>query len=182
MGMPNLNLLMSIGTILLLIFWFIYPGAKKGISRLTLKNPATWMAGLFLVHIIWLINTSDWTYAAKDLRVKLPLIALALSLGTIKLTRDDLKKVFVAFGIGIFAATSVGYYLYFADPMVKMDPRSMAPDISHIRLSLMIIVLIGGTLVSISSCSSVPLFSSNSNSLGCFVRWTRNYFNKTGVR
>jgi len=147
MGMPNLNLLMSIGTILLLIFWFIYPGAKKGISRLTLKNPATWMAGLFLVHIIWLINTSDWTYAAKDLRVKLPLIALALSLGTIKLTRDDLKKVFVAFGIGIFAATSVGYYLYFADPMVKMDPRSMAPDISHIRLSLMIIVLIGGCLV-----------------------------------
>ena len=142
-----MNLLMSIGTILLLIFWFIYPGAKKGISRLTLKNPATWMAGLFLVHIIWLINTSDWTYAAKDLRVKLPLIALALSLGTIKLTRDDLKKVFVAFGIGIFAATSVGYYLYFADPMVKMDPRSMAPDISHIRLSLMIIVLIGGCLV-----------------------------------
>ncbi len=145
-GMPNLNLLMSIGIILLFIFWFFDPGVKKGISRLTLNNPATWMAGLFALHLIWLINTSDWTYAAKDLRIKLPLLVLALALGTIKLSRDDLKKVFVALGIGIFIATTVGYYLYFSDPMVKMDPRSMAPDISHIRLSLMIVVFIGGCL------------------------------------
>ena len=131
----------------MLIFWFIDPGVKKGISRLTLKNPATWMVGLFLIHLVWLINTSDWTYAAKDLRIKLPLFVLALALGTIKLSRDDLKKVIVAFGIGIFVATLVGYYLYFASPMVKMDPRSMTPDISHIRLSLMIIVFIGGCLV-----------------------------------
>jgi hypothetical protein len=146
MGMPNLNLFMSIGIILLLIFWFIDPGVKKGISRLTLNNPATWMAVLFLLHVVWLINTSDWTYAAKDLRIKLPLVVLALALGTIKLSRDDLKKVFVALGVGIFAATLVGYYLYFSDPMVKMDSRSMTPDISHIRLSLMIIVFIGGCL------------------------------------
>lgn len=141
-----MNLLMSIGTILLLIFWFIDPGVKKGLSRLTLDNPSTWMAMLFLLHIVWLINTSDWAYAAKDLRIKLPLIVLALSLGTTKLSRDDLKKVFVALGVGIFVATLVGYYLYFSDPMVKMDPRSMAPDISHIRLSLMIIVFIGGCI------------------------------------
>lgn len=145
-GMPNLNLLMSIGIILLLIFWFIDPGVKKGISRLTLNNPATWMAVLFLLHVVWLFNTSDWTYAVKDLRIKLPLVVLALALGTIKLSRDDLKKIFVALGVGIFAATLVGYYLYFSDPMVKMDPRSMTPDISHIRLSLMIIVFIGGCL------------------------------------
>lgn len=145
-GMPNLNILMSIGTILLLIFWFIDPGVKKGMSRLTIENPATWMAGLFLLHLIWLINTSDWDYAAKDLRVKLPLLVLALALGTLKLSRSDLKKIFVALGVGIFAATMVGYWLYFSDPMVKMDPRSMAPDISHIRLSLMIVVFIGGCL------------------------------------
>jgi len=144
--MPNLNLLMSIGTILLLIFWLIDPGAKKGLSRLTFHNPATWMAGLFFLHVIWLINTSDWAYAAKDLRIKLPLLVLALALGTIKLSRDDLKKVFVALGVGIFVATIVGYYLYFSNPMVKMDPRSMTPDISHIRLSLMIVVFIGGCL------------------------------------
>jgi O-antigen ligase len=137
---------MSIGIILLLIFWFFNPGVKNGISRLTFNNPATWMAGLFALHLIWLVNTSDWAYAAKDLRIKLPLLVLALALGTIKLSRTDLKKVFVALGIGIFIATMVGYYLYFSDPMVKMDPRSMAPDISHIRLSLMIVVFIGGCL------------------------------------
>ncbi len=142
MGMPNLNLLMSIGTILLFILWFIDPGIKKGLSRLTLKNPATWMAGLFILHIVWLVNTSDWTYAMKDLRIKLPLLVLALALGTLKLSRDDLKKVFVALGIGIWIATLIGYYLYFSDPMVKMDPRSMTHDISHIRLSLMITVFI----------------------------------------
>lgn len=145
---------MSIGTILLLIFWFIDPGLKKGVSRLTLDNPATWMAGLFFVHLVWLINTSDWTYAAKDLRIKLPLLVLALALGTIKLSRDDLKKVFLALGIGIFVAIIVGYYLYFSNPMVKMDPRSMTPDISHIRLSLMIIVFIGGCLEFYSEIST----------------------------
>jgi len=153
-GMPNLNLLMSIGTILLIIFWFIDPGAKRGISRLTLNNPATWMAGLFLIHVLWLVNTSDWTYAAKDLRIKLPLLVLALALGTVRLSRGDLKKVFVALGIGIFVATLVGYYLYFVNPMVKMDPRSMAPDISHIRLSLMTIIFIGGCLEFFSEVGS----------------------------
>lgn len=145
-GMPNLNLLMSIGMILLLIFWLIDPGIKKGLSRLNISSPATWMAGLFLLHVIWLVNTTDWTYAAKDLRIKLPLFVLALALGTIRLSREDLKKIFVALGIGVLAATLVGYYLYFSDPLVKMDPRSMAPDISHIRLSLMIVVFIWGCL------------------------------------
>lgn len=144
MGMPNLNLLMSIGTILLFILWFIDPGIKKGLRRLTIKNPATWMAGLFILHIIWLANTSDWTYALKDLRIKLPLLVLALALGTIRLSKSDLRKVFAALGVGIWVATTIGYYLYVSDPMVKMDPRTMTPDISHIRLSLMITVFIAG--------------------------------------
>jgi len=144
MGMPNLNLLMSIGTILLFILWFIDPGIKKGLRRLTIKNPATWMAGLFILHIVWLANTSDWTYALKDLRIKLPLLVLALALGTIRLSRFDLRKIFAALGLGIWVATIIGYYLYLSDPMVKMDPRTMTPDISHIRLSLMITVFIAG--------------------------------------
>lgn len=113
---------------------------------MTIDNPATWMAVLFLFHVVWLFNTSDWTYAAKDLRIKLPLIVLALALGTIKLSREDLKKVFVALGLGIFIATIVGYYLYFSDPMVRMDPRGMTPEISHIRTSLVVIVFIAGCL------------------------------------
>jgi hypothetical protein len=142
--MPNLNLVMSIATILLTAMWFFDPGVRKGISELTPRNPVTWMVGLYLLHVVWLINTSDWHYAAKDLRIKLPLLALALNPGTVKLGRGELKLIFAAFGIGIGIASVVGYILYFSEPLAKLDPRLMVPDISHIRLSLMMLIFVGG--------------------------------------
>lgn len=108
-----------------------------------LNNPATWMAGLFLIHVVWLFNTADWNYAAKDLRIKLPLLVLALNPGTVRLSHKELKTVFAALGIGIWIALVVGYYLYFSNPMAKLNPRFMVPDISHIRLSLMMILFLG---------------------------------------
>jgi len=141
--MPNLNLFMSMPTILLTLLWFFDPGIKRGISNFTLDNPATWMAGLFLLHILWLFNTSDWDYATKDLRIKLPLLVLALNPGTVRLSRKEEKLVFAALGLGIWIATLVGYYLYYSEGLAKLNPRFMVPDISHIRLSLMMILFLG---------------------------------------
>ncbi|MEM9051562.1 MAG: O-antigen ligase family protein [Bacteroidota bacterium] len=135
---------MSIGTMLILFFWIIDPGLKGRFKKLTIENPASWMIGLYVIHLIWLFGTSDFGYAAKDLRIKLPLLVLGVSLGTIAISRIELRKVFIALGAGVTLATLVGYYLYFSDPMIKMDPRSMAPGISHIRLSLISAVLIAG--------------------------------------
>ena len=127
---------------LILFFWIIDPDLKSRFKRLAVDNPATWMIGLYAIHLVWLLGTSDFEYAAKDLRIKLPLLVLGITIGTSSLSRDELKKVFGALGAGVTVASFVGYYLYFADPMIKMDPRSMAPDISHIRLSLMATVFI----------------------------------------
>jgi len=142
--MSNLNLLMSFGTISLLIIWLIDPQLKRNFNRLTINNPSTWIVGLFLIHLIWLIGTTDFDYAAKDLRIKLPLMALAISIGTLKLSKAELLKVFLSLGVGVTFATTVGYYLYLSDPMIKMDPRSMVPNISHIRLSLVFTVFVVG--------------------------------------
>jgi hypothetical protein len=145
-GICTLNLLMSIATMAMLFFWLIDPEIKTNLSRLTWHNPSTWMIGLFLIHIIWLVNTSDFSYAAKDLRIKLPLLVLAISLGTVKVSRQDLIKVWAALGLGIVIASLVGYYLYLSEPLVKMDPRMMVPDISHIRLGLVISVYVVGVI------------------------------------
>lgn len=141
--MANLNLLMSIGTIGLLILWFFYPGPVEGWKRFRKNLPAVAMAGLFLLHVLWVINTEDLEYAAKDLRIKLPLLAFALTLGGSFISRDQLKFVFAALGLGILTASVRAYLNYLnMDPDTFSDFRDIVEGVSHIRLSLMMVLFI----------------------------------------
>ena len=145
-AMPNLNLLMSIGTILLLGFWFFNPGPKKGIQALKQNKLALALIGLFLVHVIWLINTENFEYAFKDLRVKLPLLIFGLVLGSMRFARQQLKIVFLALSLGIWFASIQAYFNYADFVNGLHDHREIVQGISHIRLSLLMMVLIAGVV------------------------------------
>ena len=140
-GMPNLNLLMSLGAILLFATWLVSPGIKKGFSAFKENRAAVLLAGLFMLHLIWLINTSDFDYALKDLRVKIPLLILPLVLGSIPITRKQVKLIFLALSMGIWVATISAYYRYFQLPEGYTDYREIVQGISHIRLSLLMVML-----------------------------------------
>ncbi len=145
-AMPNLNLLMSIGTILLLVFWFFYPGPKKGIQALKQNKLALALIGLFLLHVVWLLNTENFDYALHDLRVKIPLLIFGLVLGSMRFTRQQLKIVFLALSLGIWVASVQAYFNYADFVNGLHDYREIVQGISHIRLSLLMVVLIAAVV------------------------------------
>lgn len=145
-GMPNLNLLMSMAIILLTILWLFAPGFKLGWKVFLSNRIAVLLAGLFLIHVIWLFNTTDFTYALKDLRIKLPMLVLAVVLGSVPISRNQMKIFFLALSAGVWIATLPGYIRYSNLPEHFHDYRDIVVGISHIRLSLLMVMLVIGVI------------------------------------
>lgn len=95
------------------------------------------LTSLYLLHIVGLLYTSNFEYALKDLRVKIPLFLLPLLLSTgpkpsLKVQRF-LLFVFVA---AVLVGTFISAYLLFT--RIIDDPRNISVFISHILFSLSI--------------------------------------------
>ena len=146
LAMPNLNLLMSIGTFLLIIFWFITPGFKAGIERVKQNQVAVLLIGILLLHLVWLVNTQNFEYAFKDIRIKSPLLVFGLVLGSVDFTRSQVKLFFLSLSIGVWVASAMSYINYFQAQMGVYDFRDVVTGISHIRLSLIMVTLVAGIL------------------------------------
>jgi hypothetical protein len=153
-GMANLNILMSVGSILLFLLWIYNPGPVEGFRRLRRNVPALLLIGLFLMHLIWLMNTSDFQYAFKDIRIKLPLLIFGLVFGSAVITKQQKQLVFIALGSGVWIAIITGYYHYFSHDGTLQDYRSIVTGISHIRLSVLMVIL---TAAIIYYWNSMPL-------------------------
>lgn len=105
-----------------------------------LHNPtALAVTSLYALHIIGLLWTSDFAYALKDLRVKLPLLVLPLIMSTMpvvsKKQATTLLGVYVA---AVFTATLISFYKYHTSDYT--DIRQISSFISHIRFSLNILL------------------------------------------
>jgi hypothetical protein len=92
-------------------------------------------SSIMLMFVIGLTYTTDFHYALKDLRTKLPLFLLPLFIST---SQGVNKKEFRTLMLIYIAAVTVGSlystYLWFSQPIT--DTRDLSPFISHIRLSL----------------------------------------------
>lgn len=98
---------------------------------------------ILLIHLLWLVNTTDFNYGFRDIQVKLPLLALPLIVGTSRpVTSNQLKIILQFFIVSVFVATLISTaVLAGAGPEIT-DIREISLFISHIRFSLMINVAI----------------------------------------
>lgn len=142
-GLPFSRILMSIGQLVLVGNWLLEGFAHRKMGqqlRLFWQDRAALaLFGVFLVHVIGLAYTQDMEYGLKDLRVKLPLLALPLVLASSpKLQRKQLEQLIGLFLLSLVFCSgfSFGKYLGWFGP-VPEDLRQLSPFISHIRLSLM---------------------------------------------
>jgi hypothetical protein len=113
---------------------------KAFIEKLKLffgNKAAVVIASLYLLHIIGLLHTSNFDYALKDLRVKIPLLLAPLLLSTGPRPNSFIRKLLLSvFVTAVFAGTLIStYILFFGD---VSDPREISVFISHIRFSLSI--------------------------------------------
>lgn len=128
-------------------------GFKSKLSRFWNNKAAVLLVAFYLMHVVGLLWTSDFDYAMKDLRVKLPILVMPLVLsGMEPLDRKRFDFVMLVYVLSVFVATlfsSVSYWRHDYD-----DVREISHFISHIRFCLNIvfcIAVIGYYLVTYKS-------------------------------
>jgi len=129
----------------LIINWFIEGLTERNFKKKFIdffnNKPAVIFSLIFFLHIIGLIYTSDFNYAFKDIRIKIPLLLLPLVIATTKpLSKKEINFVISAFIAAVTVATFICTYYYFTH--VINDIRETSRFISHIRFSLMICLVV----------------------------------------
>jgi hypothetical protein len=119
--------------------WLLTGDFKGKLERF--KNaPIAWLLmSVFGLHLLGLIHTTDFEYAFKDLRIKLPLLLLPLVLSTgPRLNAKQFDGVLVGTH---WWRLSFQYYQYCSVERIINRPvndiRDISIFISHIRLSLL---------------------------------------------
>ena len=80
--MPLSKWITSLFQFLLIIHWIVRGDYLKKWERLK-SRPAIWVLCLFfIIPLLGMIYSSDWDYGLHDLKIKLPLLALPLLIGT----------------------------------------------------------------------------------------------------
>lgn len=139
-GLPLSNVLMSIGQFVLFASWLLGAKYKEKFQAFCHNKIAVLLTGVFAIHVIGLLYSTDVSAGLKDVRIKLPLLVLPILISTSPpITRkqfNSLMGVFIgAVTVGTFYSMAIllGYTHY-----VVKDIREISPFISHIRFSLLI--------------------------------------------
>lgn len=147
-GLPLNKVVLSISLMLGLLNLLIEANFKSYCKNLK-EHKTTWLiSGLWLLHIVGLLWTSEFNFAFNDIRIKLPLIVIPLIL-TCKpiLEKKAINVVFLSFFASL-VFTSVYNYLSYTgviDGHQYNDIRGLSLFGSHIRYGILIAI---GALIS----------------------------------
>lgn len=140
-GLPTSKIPLSLGTMLIILNLFLEADFKSYWKNLTGNKIAIGLWVFLGVELLSLIWTSDFNYAAHDLRVKLPLLAIPVALVAKPVTeRKQLYLLLGLFMAALFATSFInfGSYQHWWGNKVYDDIRGMSLFNSHIRYGLMI--------------------------------------------
>jgi hypothetical protein len=144
-GMPLSKFLMSIGQFLLLANW-IFEGDFKGKWQVIRTSKVLWViSSFYILHLVGLFWTSDFAYAANDLKIKLPLLWFPLLFITSKQTATlkEIQGLLWFFTASVFIASIVCTMVWLGYTKHKViDIRDISIFNSHIRFALMIDLVI----------------------------------------
>jgi hypothetical protein len=139
-ALPVSLFLISLAMIGLALIWLVEGDFTGKWNRFRSNKALQFFLLIYPVHLLWMINTQDYTYGFHDLRIKLPLLLLPLIAGTTEpLDRKELTLVFYSFILGCFLASVLAIFRFMeVIPVRNLDVRNISGTLSHIRLSLMI--------------------------------------------
>ncbi|MDB4089142.1 O-antigen ligase family protein [Flavobacteriales bacterium] len=143
-GMPFSKFLMSLGTICLIVNWFLEGGVVSKFKSFFNNKVALYSTGVFIVFFLGLIHTQDFAYGLKDLRIKLPLLAFPVIFSTThRLKKSHYFLIVRLFVLSVLASSLYGFLVYQDLLPAKKEVnqiRDISQFISHIRLSMMIVL------------------------------------------
>ena len=135
---------------------------KQKLSRFWHNKAAVLLVAFYLMHVVGLLWTSDFEYALRDLRVKLPILVMPFVLSSLEpLDHKRFDLVMLVYVLSVFIATQFSFFRYVRHDYE--DVREISRFISHIRFCLNIVfsmAVIGYYLYKrrISKGKSMPSF------------------------
>ncbi len=143
-SLPLSRFLLSIALIFLLLNWVLEGRFSGKWKKLTSSKPLLLFLSLYFIHLVFLLNTQNFTYAFHDLRIKLPILILPLIYGTsAPFDRTEFKIIIQFFICSVLASSLITAFVIFGfSPIDLVDSRYASLFISHIRFALMVVVAI----------------------------------------
>lgn len=141
-GMPSSKALMSFGLVFSILNWFLEGGFKQKIALIKSNRLLQLVIAFYILLIVGVCWSWEPLQGLKDLKSRLPMIAIPLILSTSinQLSSNqifNLLKLFIA-ALAITSIYNVLYYNSFIRSDVSKDIRSMSRFASHIRYGLLI--------------------------------------------
>ena len=139
-SIPISQIFTSIFLFLIFGTWLLMGNFKNKLVQIkSNKIPFFVAISVFLLFVLGLWNTENIQYALKDLKIKLPLLAIPILITSgPKLDKNQLNSVFFGLAFGAVFSALIGFAGYYFSDKQILDFRSLSPFISHIRLSLML--------------------------------------------
>ena len=144
-GLTLSPFLMGMSQFWLVIVWVVdgicTKSFKEKLSRFWYNKAAVLLVAFYLMHVVGLLWTSDFDYALRDLRVKLPILVMPFVLSSMEpLDRKRFNFVMLVYVLSVFVATVFSSMSYWRHDYE--DVREISHFISHIRFCLNIVFCI----------------------------------------
>ncbi|MCU0377314.1 MAG: O-antigen ligase family protein [Bacteroidales bacterium] len=138
--MPLSVWLLSAVTITLAINWIAGGEFRAKLRILSGRTAVLMLLSLFAMYLLWLINTKHLAGGMDELRLKLPLLAFPVIIGTTTgYTMTQVRTLLLSFITGCIISAGIGFLaLGGLLPVELNDSRDLAVTIPSIRLSLLL--------------------------------------------
>ncbi|MBK7854089.1 MAG: O-antigen ligase family protein [Bacteroidetes bacterium] len=139
-ALPLSMFVMSIAQFVIIAGWLLSGNILEKFKQAFSKKLVLIKTGFFFIHVIGLFWTSDFGYAFKDLRIKLPLLALPVIFSTTApFSKKEFEIALKFFVAAVLVSTLISTSVYLGLTSKKItDIREISIFISHIRLSLLV--------------------------------------------
>jgi len=122
-------------------FMLLFEGIGKGFREFFNNRPAMIFASIFIIHVAGLLFTTDFQYALKDLRTKIPLFILPIFLSTSEaIKRKTFYYLMILFVLSLFIVTLFNTWKVINHDYI--DIRDIAHHVGHIVFGLLISISI----------------------------------------
>jgi len=140
--------LVALGQYALFALWLLDANLLKKTIAFFKNKTALALTSIYILSVIGLIYTDDFSFAIDDLRRKLPLFFLPFLIsGFDPITRKEFRLVFKYYVVGVLISSLWSTFIMFGGlNEVIIDKRALSRFNSHIRFGLEICLAIFGSI------------------------------------
>lgn len=145
-ALPLSMYMMSLSQLIMLSAWFLGGNVINKFKSAFTNKAVLVLTSVYLLHLLGLLWTSDFDDALKDLRIKLPLLALPVIFSSSKpLSPKLVDWILYIFISAVVISTLISFYVFLGYSKKEVyDIRDISIFISHIRLALLVCLAVFG--------------------------------------